>query len=140
SLRRAGRAGAQRHREQAAGRGLTCETYERTRMSSEAVDHNAQVEAVREAFEREFGRFARFQDDEGTQGLTLDEAETQRRELKELSTRHTAKKSAVTQLMKLVGRVPAEERAAFGKIAQELDKEIRGKLEKVGLNLDYRIA
>jgi phenylalanyl-tRNA synthetase alpha chain len=109
-------------------------------MSSEAVDHNAQVEAAREAFEREFGRFARFQDDEGTQGLTLDEAETQQRELKELATRHTAKKSAVAQLMKLVGRVPAEERASFGKIVQELDKEIRGKLEKVGLNLVYRIA
>ena len=29
-------------------------------MSSEAVDHNGQVEAVREAFEREFGRFDRF--------------------------------------------------------------------------------
>ena len=29
-------------------------------MSSEAVDYDAQVEAVREAFEREFGRFARF--------------------------------------------------------------------------------
>ncbi len=29
-------------------------------MSSEAVDYDAQVEAVREAFEREFGRIARF--------------------------------------------------------------------------------
>jgi hypothetical protein len=29
-------------------------------MSPEAVDRDAQVEAVREAFEREFERFARF--------------------------------------------------------------------------------
>ncbi len=37
------------------------------------------------------------------------------RDLNELTTRLTAKKSAVAQLMKLVGRVPAEERAASGK-------------------------
>ena len=80
-------------------------------MSSEAVDYDAQVEAVREAFEREFGRFARFRAFEGTEGLALDEAEALSREAKELATRHTAKKSAVSQLMKLVGRVPAEERA-----------------------------
>ena len=109
-------------------------------MSSEAVDYNAQVEAVREAFEREFERFARFQDDQGTEGLTLGEAEALLRELGEVRTRHTAKKSAVAQLMKLIGRVPAEERAAFGKVAQELDADIRRKLENVGLALTYRIA
>src|SRR5919205_335895 len=80
-------------------------------MSSEPLDYDAQVEAVREAFEREFGRFARFRTYEGTEGLALAEAEALAREAKELATRHTAKKSAVSQLMKLVGRVPAEERA-----------------------------
>jgi phenylalanyl-tRNA synthetase alpha chain len=109
-------------------------------MSSEAVDYRQQVEAVREAFERDFGRFARFQDEGGTDGLSLNEAETFRRELAEVNTRHTAKKSAVAQLMKLVGRVPAEERATFGQTVQQLDKEIRGKLEKAGLALVYRIA
>src|ERR1051325_3660838 len=97
-------------------------------MSSEAVDYDAQVAAVREAFEREFGRFARFRAYEGTEGLTLDEAEALLREAKELTTRHTAKKSAVSQLMKLVGRVAAEERARFGQVIQQLDKEIRGAL------------
>jgi phenylalanyl-tRNA synthetase alpha chain len=108
-------------------------------MSSETVDYDAQVAAVREAFEREFGRFARFRAYEGTEGLALDEAESLLREAKELSTRHTAKKSAVSQLMKLVGRVPAEERARFGQVVQQLDKEIRGALSDVSVALTGRI-
>jgi phenylalanyl-tRNA synthetase alpha chain len=109
-------------------------------MSSEAVDYDAQVASVREAFEREFGRFARFRAYEGTEGLSLDEAEAQLREVKELTTRHTAKKSAVSQLMKLVGRVPAEERARFGQLVQQLDKEIRGALGDVAVALVGRIS
>ena len=108
-------------------------------MSSEAVDYDAQVAAVREAFEREFGRFARFRAYEGTEGLTLDGAEALLREVKELTTRHTAKKSAVSQLMKLVGRVPVEERARFGQAVQQLDKEIRGALGDVSVALTGRI-
>jgi phenylalanyl-tRNA synthetase alpha chain len=109
-------------------------------MSSEAVDYDAQVEAVREAFEREFERFARFQDDEGTEGLTLEEAEKVLGEWRDLSTRHSSKKSAVSQLMKLIGRVPAEERAVFGQAVQQLSKEIGSKLEKVGFMLAMRIS
>jgi len=99
-------------------------------MSSEAVDHDAQVEAVREAFEREFGRFARFRAGEGAEGLSLGEAETLLRELAELRTRHTAKKSALAQLMKLIGRVPAEERAAFGQRVQVLNGEVTARLDE----------
>ena len=76
-------------------------------MSSEVVDYKGQVEAVREAFEREFGRFARFRDDEESESLALGEAEGLLRELSDVRTRHTAKKSALSQLMKLIGRVPA---------------------------------
>jgi phenylalanyl-tRNA synthetase alpha chain len=108
-------------------------------MSSDAGDYDAQVEAVREAFEREFERFARFRTYEGTEGLALDEAETLSREVKELATRHTAKKSAVSQLMKLVGRVAPEERAHFGQRIQQLDKEIRGALGDVSVSLAGRI-
>jgi len=50
-------------------------------MSSEAVDYDAQVAAVREAFEREFGRFARFRGEAGAEGLSLAEAEAALREL-----------------------------------------------------------
>jgi phenylalanyl-tRNA synthetase alpha chain len=109
-------------------------------MSSEAVDYDAQVEAVREAFEREFGRFARFQDNEGTRGLTLEEAEKVLGEWRDLGTRHSSKKSALSQLKKLIGRVPAEERAAFGQAVQQLSQEIGSKLEKVGFMLAMRIS
>jgi phenylalanyl-tRNA synthetase alpha chain len=98
-------------------------------MSSEAVDYDAQVEAVREAFEREFGRFARFRDEGGAEGLALDEAEAHLRELAELRTRHTSKKSPLAQLMKLIGRVPPEERAAFGQRVQALNTEVAEKLD-----------
>src|ERR1043165_934069 len=97
-------------------------------MGSEAVDSDAQVASVREAFEREFERFARFRAYEETEGLKLDEAETLLREAKGVTTRHTAKKSAVSQWMKLVGRVAPEERASFGQTVQQLDKEIRDAL------------
>ncbi|HWW76536.1 MAG TPA: phenylalanine--tRNA ligase subunit alpha [Pyrinomonadaceae bacterium] len=109
-------------------------------MSSEAVDYDAQIASVREAFEREFERFARFRAYEGTEGLSLDEAEALSREVKELATRHAAKKSAVSQLMKLVGRVPVEERARFGQLVQQLDKDIRGALGDVGVALLGRIS
>src|SRR4051794_13820309 len=108
-------------------------------MSSEAVDYDAQVASVREAFEREFERFARFRAYEGTEGLKLEEAEALLREAKELSTRHTAKKSAVSQLMKLVGRIAPEERASFGQTVQQLDKEIRTALSDVSVALTGRI-
>jgi phenylalanyl-tRNA synthetase alpha chain len=98
-------------------------------MSSEAADYDAQVEAVREAFEREFERFADFHGGEGAAGLGLDETEGLLRELAELRTRHTAKKSALSQLMKLIGRVPPEERAAFGQRVQELNNSVVSRLD-----------
>src|SRR5688500_15274957 len=99
-------------------------------MSSEAVDYDAQVAAVREAFEREFGRFARFRGEAGAEGLSLAEAEAALRELAELRTRHTSKKSALSQLMKLIGRVPADERAAFGQRVQSLNGEVAAALDE----------
>src|SRR5215207_192692 len=98
-------------------------------MSSAAGDYDAQVEAVREAFEREFERFARFRDEGGAEGLSLDEAEAALRELAERRTRHTSKKSPLAQLMKLIGRVPAEERAAFGQRVQTLNTEVSAALD-----------
>ncbi|HEX8719361.1 MAG TPA: phenylalanine--tRNA ligase subunit alpha [Pyrinomonadaceae bacterium] len=104
-------------------------------MSSEAADYDAQVAAVREAFEREFERFARFRTSGGAEGLTFDEAEARLRELNELSTLYTGRKSALSQLMKLIGRVPVEQRANFGKVVQQLEKDIRESLTVAGLEL-----
>jgi phenylalanyl-tRNA synthetase alpha chain len=108
-------------------------------MSSEVVDYNGQVESVREAFEREFGRFARFRD-EGAGSLTLGEAEGLLRELSDVRTRHTAKKSALSQLMKLIGRVPAEERAEFGQTVQSLNNYVVESLDKTQAALKAHIS
>ncbi|MET0625354.1 MAG: phenylalanine--tRNA ligase subunit alpha [Pyrinomonadaceae bacterium] len=109
-------------------------------MSSEAVDYDAQVEAVREAFEREFGRFARFEAGAGAEELSLAEAEAHLRELAELRTRHTSKKSALSQLMKLIGRVPADERAAFGQRVQSLNAEVAAKLDGAQAGLQAHVG
>ena len=108
-------------------------------MSSEVVDYKGQVEAVREAFEREFERFARFRDDEESESLALGEAEGLLRELSDVRTRHTAKKSALSQLMKLIGRVPAEERARFGQSVQLLNNYVVESLDKAQAALKVRI-
>ncbi|HEX8338175.1 MAG TPA: hypothetical protein VF621_15770, partial [Pyrinomonadaceae bacterium] len=109
-------------------------------MSSEAADYDAQVAAVREAFEREFERFARFRDEGGARGLSLGEAEAHLRELAELRTRHTSKKSALAQLMKLIGRVPAQERAAFGQRVQTLNGEVGAALDGAQSALQHHVG
>ena len=99
-------------------------------MSSEDV--RRQPEAVREAFEQEFGRFARFRGDESPGamgGLTLSDAEAALRELAELRTRHAGKKSAIGNLKKLIGRVAAEERATFGQEVQAVERGIAESLD-----------
>jgi phenylalanyl-tRNA synthetase alpha chain len=107
-------------------------------MSSEVVDYDAQIEAVREAFEREFGRFARFR--EGGAGLTLAEADAALREVADLRTRHTGKKSALASLKKMIGRVPAEERAAFGQRVQQLEGAVATALEEIEASLKTQAA
>jgi phenylalanyl-tRNA synthetase alpha chain len=107
-------------------------------MSSEAVDYDAQVEAVREAFEREFERFARFR--AGADALALAEAEAALREVADLRTRHTGKKSALASLKKSIGRVPAEERAAFGRRVQQLESEVAASLEEAEASLKTQAA
>jgi phenylalanyl-tRNA synthetase alpha chain len=109
-------------------------------MGSEVLDYRQQVEAVREAFEQEFGRFARFGAGAESPGLALGDAEASLRELSDLRTRHTGKKSALSSLMKLVGRVPAEERSAFGQLVQQLRAKIESELEEAEGGLKGLIA
>jgi phenylalanyl-tRNA synthetase alpha chain len=103
-------------------------------MSSEEADYNAQVEAVREAFEREFGRFARFRGQEGAGALSdvgLSDAEAHLRELADLRTRHAGKKSALAGLKKQIGRAAADERAAFAQRVQRAEAEIAASLDEI---------
>ncbi|HYG11455.1 MAG TPA: phenylalanine--tRNA ligase subunit alpha [Pyrinomonadaceae bacterium] len=111
-------------------------------MSSE-VTEQPQIEAVREAFEQEFGRFARFRGADvsaSVDELKSGDAETLLREIGDLRTRHTGKKSALANLKKMIGRVAPEERAAFGQQAQQLEMQITGSLEEVESLLGNYVA
>jgi phenylalanyl-tRNA synthetase alpha chain len=95
-------------------------------------DPKIQIEAARKAFEQEFERFAGFADSSATlSALDLSSAEAEQRALAELRTRHLGKKSALATAKKMIGRVPPEERAAFGQLVQQNDAEITSKIENV---------
>ena len=88
-------------------------------------EEQRQVEDISKAFEQEFERFADLRLD----GVSLDGAEALLRDINELKIRQTGKKSPIAGAMKLVGKVPAEERAAFGQLVQTAEKAISTKLE-----------
>ena len=109
-------------------------------MGSEVIEYQEQVEAVRKAFEREFERFARFRTQEEIKGLTLQDAESALRELTDLRTRQTGRKSTLAELKKMIGRVPAEERAAFGQRVQQLEASVVESLNEAEGALKEYIA
>jgi phenylalanyl-tRNA synthetase alpha chain len=80
----------------------------------EDKDPAQEVESARSAFEQDFDRFASVASD-----LPLTSAQCELDALKELRTRHLGKKSAIAASKKLIGRVPAEERASFGQMVQK---------------------
>jgi phenylalanyl-tRNA synthetase alpha chain len=109
-------------------------------MTVSEQDPVQQVEAAREAFEREFERFARFiGDDVSAVGLSLKEAEAEQRALAELRARHTGKKSALAACKKLIGRVAPEQRAEFGQLVQQRDASISESIEQVDQKLNSLI-
>jgi phenylalanyl-tRNA synthetase alpha chain len=109
-------------------------------MSSEVAEHQEQLEAVREAFGREFERFARFRTGAGAAGLTLGDIESALRDLAELRTRHTGRKSALAALKKMIGRVAPEERGAFGQRVQQLEASIIEAIDDAERILKERAA
>ena len=91
------------------------------------IEQKEQVEKIREAFNLEFGRFADLRGEIGD--LSLADAEVLSRELSELKIKHTGKKSELANSKKLIGRVAAEDRAAFGQFSQTIEKEIAAAIE-----------
>jgi phenylalanyl-tRNA synthetase alpha chain len=92
-----------------------------------------QVEIARKAFEHEFERFARFRSSlvNSSNPLTLTQAENALKELSDLRTRHTGKKSDLAAIKKMIGRIAVEERAGFGEKVQQLDAHIAHKINDV---------
>ena len=96
-----------------------------------------QVELAHKAFEQEFERFVRLTDYEVVlnAALPLEEALAEQRALGEVRTRHLGKKSALTAARKLIGKVPADERPAFGQIVQQKEAAITSLIEQAERNL-----
>jgi phenylalanyl-tRNA synthetase alpha chain len=114
-------------------------------------DPRLQAEAARKAFEQEFERFARFSrgSDSGAHASETDavsvetklkEAEASLRELGEVRSRHTGKKSALATVKKMIGRVAPEERAAFGQLVQQIEGKITGELDEAEASLKFAIS
>ena len=105
-------------------------------MTDQANDPVQTVKAAREAFEREFERFARFTSGAGGAKISsLKEAELELRGLSDLRVRHAGKKSAIATAKKLIGRVPGEERASFGQLVQKTEAGITGAIDAAELAL-----
>ena len=96
-----------------------------------------QVELAHKEFEQEFERFVRLTDYQVvlTAALTLEEALAQQRALAEVRTRHLGKKSALTAARKLIGKVAADERPAFGQLVQQIEASITSLIEQAERNL-----
>jgi phenylalanyl-tRNA synthetase alpha subunit len=103
-------------------------------------EEKKQVEEIKSVFEREFARFADLRGGENLNGLSLRDAENLQRELGELRVRHTGKKSEIAGAKKLIGRVAAEERGAFGQFVQSVEKEIVTAIEEAEDKLKTFIA
>jgi phenylalanyl-tRNA synthetase alpha chain len=102
-------------------------------------EERKQVEAIREAFEQEFGRFAHLRGD-ALNGLNLSDAEILQRELSELRIKHTGKKSELATTKKLIGRFAPEERGEFGQFVQTIEKQIVSNIDEAENALKTFIA
>ncbi|MGB7208127.1 MAG: phenylalanine--tRNA ligase subunit alpha [Pyrinomonadaceae bacterium] len=94
------------------------------------------VEEARTAFTAEFVRFA----DLNFNGTDLSGAEAWLREVGELKTKHTGKKSAIAGAKKLIGKVAAEDRGEFGQLVQSVEKEIVESIEGAESKLNEFIS
>lgn len=102
----------------------------------ELEDPKLQADNARKAFEQEFERFARFRTGVPPASLSLAEAVALQRELQDVRTRSTGKKSELSALKKMIGRVSPEERAAFGQQIQHIEAEVSQAIEEAARALE----
>lgn len=100
-------------------RQLRCRILKKIIIVAEDKTPVQEVEAARSAFQQEFERFARL-----GEGLSLADAQRELNALRDIRNRHLGKKSAIATSKKLIGRVPAGERASFGQLVQSAEAAI----------------
>jgi len=94
-------------------------------------EERSQIEAARTAYFQEAQPLTAL----NVAGLDVNAAEDALRSLNELKVRHTGKRSNLAAAMKLIGKVPAEERSDFGKYAQSIEREIADSIAGIELDL-----
>lgn len=93
------------------------------------------VEAIKVAFETEFAQFDKI----SPETISLEDAERVLKEVSDLKIRHTGKKSPIAGAMKLIGRVPPEDRGSFGQFVQSVEREIAASIDSLEKGLISRI-
>ena len=88
-----------------------------------------QLDLISEALQTELSRFSSVRSPAGAR-TSLAEAEKQLQELKDARTKFLGKKSGFASLKKLIGRLPSEERAAFGQEIQQKEDEFVREFDK----------
>ena len=96
-------------------------------------EQKQKVEKIREAFNQEFERFRSFLKSDNN--LSLNVAESLQKNLSELRIKYSGKKSELSGLKKLIGKVAPEERANFGKLIQTLSGEVSQALDSTDESL-----
>ncbi|MFN2577328.1 MAG: phenylalanine--tRNA ligase subunit alpha [Pyrinomonadaceae bacterium] len=72
-------------------------------------------------------------------GLDWAKAEAERILLSELRTKHLGKKGLLTACKKTIGRLPAEERAAFGQLVQQTEAAVAKAIEEIDEKLKTQV-
>jgi phenylalanyl-tRNA synthetase alpha chain len=107
---------------------------------SQDKDPNQEVEAAREAFEREFERFERLTNNPVELGrLDWAKAEAERILLGELRTKHLGKKSLLANFKRIIGRLPSEQRATFGQLVQQIEASVTKTIEQADTRLKVQV-
>ncbi|MEZ5425487.1 MAG: phenylalanine--tRNA ligase subunit alpha [Pyrinomonadaceae bacterium] len=96
-----------------------------------------QVEKIREAFKKDFGRFQNFGSENNH--LSLSEAEVLQKDLSEIRIKYAGKKSEISGLKKFIGQVAPDRRAEFGKLIQTLSGEVEEKIARAEAELKTHI-
>ncbi|HLM00443.1 MAG TPA: phenylalanine--tRNA ligase subunit alpha [Pyrinomonadaceae bacterium] len=99
-------------------------------------EEKRQIEEIKSVFERDFERFSNL----SLENSSLSDAENLQRELGELRVKHAGRKSEIASAKKLIGRVAAEERGAFGQFVQSIEKEIVSKIDEADEKLKAFIS
>ena len=109
-------------------------------MTAIVEEYIAQVDQEFEAFEREFASYAHFRETNGADQLTMQESEAALRDIAELRTRYLGRKSKLSTLKKMIGRIPDPDgRKNYGARVQYAELEIASRFSEAERTLQAHI-